>query len=542
MNDSLLFVVLAGGCFIGLQTFWQARCGPKRFSAIYHQASVGFFQCDAEGRLVHLNPKACEILGYTLQELKGKAMPDITYAEDVAADTRRIRRLIAGEIPHLKRYKRYQRSDGSIVWALASLSVIRHPGEGPRHYFGVIEEMPDGSMESPHFMPRQHQFLAHLSHELRTPLQGILGFSTLLEQTLPAGENRFQARLIREETERLDRLLGDALDVSHIESEEFRLHPLPFHLNEVVETCHHVYALQAHQRGLSFKVVRGIEGLPEVLGDSGRLSQILHNLLSNAIKYTDSGQVSLQVRRLAPDGNGVEQVLLQVSDTGIGIPPERQGDLFKRFSRITNGLPQQRSGTGLGLAIVQGLVRSMGGTLELHSVPGEGTTVRVVLPFTTVSYPEALPCLPPGLPQTRPLRVLVADDEPVNRVLMCKLLQRRGHDVAEAVDGENTCALAATRPFDLIFLDLRMPGRDGCQSAAHIRATPGPNRSIPIIAMTGCVFDSDQRQAMACGMNGLLTKPVRLETLHQLLVEYEQPEGLGPRQHHGEIHDHTHRS
>ena len=504
-----------------------------RFRAMYHQSSVGIFQSDAAGLLADINPRACEILGYSSGELLGKGMPDITHPDDVAADQQLIGQLTTGTMPYLMRLKRYIHKDGTVIWAHASLSLIRTNDGTPHQYFGIIEDISGRKYaeesliqsqllldQARHADQAKSQFLANVSHEIRTPLNGMLGLSALLEQSLPVGEDRRHARWLRESTETLNGILSDILDFSSIESGRIKLDAVPFDLGDSIAQCIHTHALLARQSGLVLKEDLAIEGLPPLLGDPNRLRQILQNLLSNAVKYTDQGQITIRVRRQAGLEDGLEQVTFQVEDTGIGIPQEKQAGLFQRFSQLESAPSRRRSGTGLGLVIVKGLVQALQGQLSLESAYGKGTQVTVTLPFrhappssdeTGVAYRET----------RRALRILVADDEPINRLLLRRILQRGGHEVHEAAQGAEALEQAQAQRYDLILLDVSMPVLDGYGCTTRIRSLPGPNRQTPIIAVTGHAFEDDKTRATRMGMNGHLAKPIQFAELHRLVEEIQ---------------------
>ncbi len=364
------------------------------------------------------------------------------------------------------------------------------------------------------------RFLANMSHEIRTPLNGILGFSTLLEQNLPSGENQHHARWLRESAELLDRILGDILDFSSIESGKIKINAVPFDLGESVTQCVNLYTLLAGKNGLTLEVDYGIAGPLHLLGDHDRLRQILQNLLSNAVKYTDRGQIKFKVTRQAALENGLEWITFQIEDTGVGIPLEKQSDLFKRFTQLKSDPFRRRSGTGLGLVIVKGLVEALQGRMSLESEQDRGTRVTVTLPFrlavptrhvTTVLRQETASAL----------RILVADDEPINRVLLRKILERNGHEVHEAIDGAEVLDRTLAKEYDLIFLDVSMPVLDGYGCTVQIRSLPGPNQHAPIIAVTGHAFEEDRERAKQSGMNGHLSKPIQFDKLHRLVEEYQ---------------------
>ncbi|MHB8353435.1 MAG: ATP-binding protein [Burkholderiales bacterium] len=516
-----------------------------RFRAMYHQSSVGIFQSDAAGLLTDINPRTCEILGYGPVELLGKGMPDITHPDDVAADQQLIQQLTTGTMPYLIRLKRYLHKDGTVIWAHASLSLIRSHDGTPYQYFGVIEDISGRKYaeeslvksqllldQARHADEAKSKFLANMSHEIRTPLNGMLGLSTLLEQSLPAGESQRHARWLRESTETLNGILRDILDFSSIESGKIKLDAVTFNLGDSIAQCIHAYALLARQSGLVLKEDLAITGLPPLLGDPNRVRQILQNLLSNAVKYTDQGQITIRVWRQGELEDGLEQIIFRVEDTGLGIPGEKQADLFKRFSQLESDPSRRRSGTGLGLVIVKGLVQALQGQLSLESVHGEGTRVTVSLPFrhAPVSCHEASE-MQRG--SQKVLRVLVADDEPINRMLLRKILQRSGHEVHEAAQGAEALEQALIQRYDLILLDISMPVLDGYSCTTRIRSLPGPNRQTPIIAVTGHAFEDDKSRATLMGMNGHLAKPIQFAELHRLVEEVQSRDA---QCHHDKLH------
>ncbi len=543
MTATLLLMVCLGLALALMQTRQKVKVlqashrvserNEARFRAMYHQSSVGIFQSDAAGLLTDINPRACEILGYGSGELLGKGMPDITHPDDVAADQQLIRQLTTGTMPYLIRLKRYVHKDGTVIWAHASLSLIRSNDGTSHQYFGIIEDISGRKYAEESLVQSQllldqirhadeakSKFLANMSHEIRTPLNGMLGLSTLLEQNLPAGEDQRHARWLRESTETLNRILNDILDFSSIESGKIKLDSVPFDLGDSIAQCIHTYALLARQSGLALKEDLAIEGLPPLVGDPNRLRQILQNLLSNAVKYTDQGHITIRVRRQAGPESGLEQLTFQVEDTGIGIPREKQADLFQRFSQLESDPSRRRSGTGLGLVIVKGLVQALQGQLSLESAHGEGTRVTVILPFrhAPISSHEVSVVSRGPL---RALRVLVADDEPINRLLLRRILQRDGHEVHEAAQGAEALKQAQVQCYDLILLDISMPVLDGYGCTSRIRSLPGPNRQTPIIAVTGHAFEDDKTRARRMGMNGHLAKPIQFAELRRLVEEIQ---------------------
>ncbi len=364
-------------------------------------------------------------------------------------------------------------------------------------------------------------FLATMSHEIRTPLNAILGFSRVLEDTLSDETQQRQAHFIRETGEVLTRVLNDVLDLARVDSGKFTLDPRPFDLLQVLEGCRAIYRVTALERGLSFRV-EAPGALPPLVGDPIRLRQVLENLLANAMKFTAAGAVTLrasvQATHERPDGRQEVRVCLRVTDTGIGMTPEQAGRVFERFEQADRNTKVRYGGAGLGLAIVKALVQAMGGEIEVVSVEGSGSEFSVTIPFDVAA--GALPHAPDELDLSvpeRPLRVLVADDLNLNRIVIRTLLEGRGHQVLEAADGVEALQKVRDERPDLVLMDLDMPTLDGWEATRRLRAATGPERDTPIWALTGKAFTEDVQSTWEAGMDGHLAKPVALEDLVRVL-------------------------
>ena len=364
-------------------------------------------------------------------------------------------------------------------------------------------------------------FLATMSHEIRTPLNAILGFSRVLEDTLTDERQQRQAHFIRETGEVLTRVLNDVLDLARVDSGKFALDPRPFELDQVLEGCRAIYRVTALQRGLSFQV-ESPKGLPPLVGDPIRLRQVMENLLANAMKFTTTGAVSLRTSvldtREQADGRQEVQVCLRVTDTGIGMTPEQVGRVFERFEQADRSIKIRYGGAGLGLAIVKALVKAMGGDIQVVSVEGSGSEFSVTIPFEVAA--GALTHAPDevniDVPE-RPLRVLVADDLNLNRIVIRTLLEGRGHEVIEAADGVEAVQQVREQRPDLVLMDLDMPNLDGWEAARRLRGSTGPERDTPIWALTGKAFSEDVQSCWEAGMDGHLAKPIVLEDLVRVL-------------------------
>ncbi|HYG90084.1 MAG TPA: ATP-binding protein [Azospirillum sp.] len=362
-------------------------------------------------------------------------------------------------------------------------------------------------------------FLATMSHEIRTPLNGILGMAQLLQATEPSARQRGYIDAISTSGEALLAILNDVLDYSKIEAGRLEFEAIDFHLDDLLETMRSLTQHQAVRKGVALRLERAPRVPQRLRGDPAKLSQVLLNLIGNAVKFTERGEVVMRVsaERSAPAGR--VRLRFAVTDTGIGIEPEARKRLFEAFAQGDTSISRRYGGTGLGLAICKRIVDAMGGTIGAESSLGEGSTFWFVINLDRGSRPAGLPpTAAADGPPVRPLSVLAAEDNEVNAIVLAGLLELGGHRVTVARDGVQAVELAATRDFDLVLMDLRMPGLDGLEATRRIRALPDPRRAgVPIVAITANSQRTRLGDCFAAGMDGFLGKPFRREDLDKAL-------------------------
>jgi signal transduction histidine kinase/HPt (histidine-containing phosphotransfer) domain-containing protein len=358
------------------------------------------------------------------------------------------------------------------------------------------------------------EFLGNMSHEIRTPLNGILGIAQLLRrgEALPSQERYL--RLLHDSGMRLLRIVNDVLDFSRVEAGHIDLVEDRFDLWQLVADMVELHQPEAQQSGLDLSLyVDPAPALP-LIGDEQRIGQVLLNLLNNAMKFTEAGRVQVDLRLLESAGDTVA-LRLSVSDTGTGIRDEQIKTLFQRFAQGDNSRTKRFAGTGLGLAICKVLVEAMGGSISVKSDEGRGSTFSVRLELKTASPEQLTKPLSEVLSDDwRGASVLVAEDDPVNQMVVQAMLENLGCFIDIAGHGLEAVQKAAAGSYDLILMDLHMPHLDGLHASAEIRAT---GDATPIIALTANILPATHKECLAAGMNGYLSKPTTLEELENCL-------------------------
>ncbi|MCM8738240.1 ATP-binding protein [Azospirillum sp. A1-3] len=504
-----------------------------RLSALLSAMDFGVLFVGGDGRIAYANPAFSGLfaitvapVGHRLDETLANAGnaprdTDHTLLSAVDGDERREMTLTDGRIVswHNVPVRKGAGAAGTAIGKLWLCIDVTEPRQAAEQLLQAKEKAEAASRS-------KTEFLATVSHELRTPMNGVLGNLTLLaDASLPTEEKRL-ADVARRSAETLLRLLDDILDLSKLEARRIDLEEADCALPQLIDGVLEVLRPNATDKGLELSA-RLMPSVPEVIvTDPARLRQILFNLVGNAVKFTEEGHVAVRVRRLDrtpadliayghPDSFHLE---FEVEDTGIGIAPGSVPTLFDRFTQADSSITRRYGGTGLGLAICRDLCLLMGGSIAVDTAPGRGSVFR----FTVVARPgdpSALRRVEPGhgasvgeaaraaaLPT---LRVLAVDDIEVNRDIVRGILERAGHSVALAASGGEAVRMVRDQPFDLVLMDIQMPGMDGLTATRRVRELPDPQGSVPILALTAHASGSSRPECLSAGMNGFVTKPLR---------------------------------
>ena len=512
----------------------EIRRQKQYFEALVEISPVAIVTMGRDEIVSGWNPAATRLFGYTPDEAIGRPIDELLFRDEDRSEGEATTR-IADEQGRAQRIGRRRRKDGELVDVDILLVPLLIDGEHHGFYaiYHDIGELQAARREADTANAAKGTFLAAMSHEIRTPMNAIIGMSELLVGTPLDDEQRDYAETIRTSGEALLTIINDILDFSKIEAGRIELEAAPFALGACLQGALDVIAPAAAAKAVAIRPSYDA-GLPHhVIGDAGRLRQILLNLLSNAVKFTHEGEVSVTVDGQRREDPGWWEIGIDVRDTGIGISAEAMPRLFQSFSQADASITRRFGGTGLGLAISRRLAESMGGSLTATSsgVAGEGTTFHLTIRMQeahtsdgAVLAPEALAPVPPSdapdLAVSHPLRILLAEDNAVNQKLALRLLANLGYDADVAGDGREAVDAVERETYDVVLMDVHMPQLDGLEATRIIRSRDGKDGEgrLRVIAMTANAMTGDREACLAAGMDDYISKPIRMDELRAALA------------------------
>jgi len=537
----------------------------KKYRSIFNNSAEGIFQCSTEGRFFTINPSLVSILGYD----SAKELLQVDLTRDIYK-SKSIREEFINEVKSKGKINDYRivlkKKDGSDVIVRANIHTVIDEEDGREYFEGTVQDITSQSVaeekrrkiedelraekeksdqlakEAMESNILKSQFLANMSHEIRTPMNGIIGFLTLVERGAYKDNTEMKSFVsgARNSAETLLDIINNILDLSKIESGKMQLEEANFNLNDVIDEAVEMLSPKAEEKKLVItKVI--YDDTPLLLnGDYIRLRQVIINLLSNSIKFTEKGGVEISAKLKSFEDDHVT-LLLSVRDTGIGVPPEKIGSLFKPFSQVDGSHTRKYGGTGLGLVICKEFINMMGGDIDVESEAGIGSrfffTVnlklqRIIKPSShTRQYSKVYDLREPsptanlgGSEELKRQRInyniLLAEDNVVNKKVAHKILSEAGFTVDSADNGFEALTAAKMKHYDLILMDVQMPVMDGYTATKEIRNLKSDVAKIPIIAITAHALTGDKEKCIEAGMNDYISKPIIADQMIRIIDKW----------------------
>lgn len=515
------------------QTLRTREREARHLALVAANANDSVIVTDREGRIEYTNASFSRVTGYSQEEALGRLPAELLNGP--STDTDAIEAILTAREEHAPvRMELINRTkSGKDIWVETNITPMID-ADGIVQGEVAIErditqskqrelELAAAKTAAEEGARAKAQFLAMVSHEIRTPLNGIIGMSDVMLSGALDAEQRSTVETILTSGESLLTIINDILDLSKLEAGKMEVESAPFDLRTQLQSALTLLHPMARDKGLSISL--DFDGMPEgnILGDSGRVRQVFLNLMGNAIKFTQTGGVAAQV--IGVPAGAPTEIRILVQDTGIGIAEDRLSEVFAAFAQADSATTRHFGGTGLGLTISRQLARQMGGDISATSTPGIGSCFTMSFKTKVVAATERTGQIAPPAEVLRlpvGLRVLVADDNRTNQLLLGKLLSDLGDGLVYADDGLEAVAAFTREAPDLILMDMSMPQCDGLEATRRIRALEvgSPLAPVPIIALTANAFASDRDRCLAAGMDGFLTKPIRRRELFGAILSF----------------------
>ncbi|BBD09415.1 PAS domain S-box protein [Desulfovibrio ferrophilus] len=492
------------------------------YRVMFENTGTGMASIGSDGTIIKINSKFKEICGWTNETVAGTNFLQYVAPEHrTFAGTNHQRRQMGEDVPSEYELDLLSK-DGQVIHAFVQVGLLPESGQTIVSVVDITqrvrteEELRRARDVAEQANRIKNEFLANMSHEVRTPLNGILGMAELVMLGELDEDQLESIEMIRESGRNLLAILNDLLDISKIEAGRLETEKREFSLSDVLRQVQTHFGTQAARQGLEFDIQRDPDAPDALLGDDVRIRQVLFNLVGNSLKFTDEGSIIVRVDRLDTSASdGALRLLFCVEDTGIGISDEFQHVVFEPFTQADGSFTRKYQGTGLGLGIVKRLVTLMEGSVTVDSAEGQGTSVYFSLPVTPA---REEPMVPQGqlmindLPR---LRVLVAEDNTVNRIYAERVLAEMGHTVSSVSNGREAVQALSQERFDLVFMDISMPEMDGLEATQLIRESSNGilDPKVPIVAMTAHAMKGDRERFMQAGMDGYVAKPMERDDL-----------------------------
>ena len=508
---------------VNQRLFEELAAAEVRYRELVENLRNIVFGYDASSLLSFVNPAWSEVLGFEVSDPIGRSMEEYLIDED----KHRWREIThncaeAGAGAHAQCELRINTARGETRWFDLSICASREGGVGFLYDITNTKEqhqrLQDTVVKTQFATEEKTRFLATMSHEIRTPMNGVIGMTDMLLRTELDDKQRSYVETLRSSGDAMLAQIDDILDMSKIEAGKLMITKQPEMIRDIIHDVYLLFQARAEQKKIQL-VHHVSENVPTILRcDANRLKQILNNLLSNAIKFTHSGKVELNASWRASASGG--DLTITVADTGVGVPSLQRHLLFEPFSQVDGSRSRGHGGTGLGLAICARLVKLMGGTIDCDSIEGQGSVFTITVPLSEPQSERTRESVHDsdawdiGIASNNPLRILVAEDDDTNRMIICEMLNRLGYRPDIAHNGWEVLSLCQRNDYDLILMDIHMPKMDGIEATQRLLEAPRPQMP-DIIALSADVLPENRERCQSLGMAGFISKPV---TLGQLKV------------------------